>query len=124
MSYIYHIRAGDIAYTQGMSERSGGNEQLHIARKYFAHALELKPEGNLRALYGILLCCAALGASTKGAGKGTPKVESADLVAYVSPLLIKCYTPSGSNATNNRMRPLVMAMIKKLGGGAGVAQGA
>ena len=50
-----------------MSERSGSHDVLLTARKYFAHALELKP-GCLRALYGIVLVCAALGASTKGKG--------------------------------------------------------
>ena len=107
MSYLYHLRAGEITYTQGISERGGSHDQLLTARKYFAHALELKP-GCLRALYGILLICAALGTSTKG--KGT-KVDTADLVAFVQAQLLKAYTPSGKE---HPMRPIVTAMAKKL----------
>ena len=66
MNYVYHLRAGEITYTQGIAER-GSHDQLLTARKYFAHALELKP-GCLRAIYGILLVCSAIGNSTKGKG--------------------------------------------------------
>ena len=97
---------------------------LLTARKYFAHALELKPEGNLRALYGILLVCAAIGSSTKG--KGT-KVDTAELLAYIQPLIAKCYTPPGQ-AKPHPMRAIALAMVKRLvgsaGGGGSVAHGA
>ena len=86
MNYIYHLRAGEIVYTLGVAERGGSHDQLLTARKYFAHALELKP-GCLRALYGILLICSALGSSTKG--KGT-KVDTAECAA-LPPL--KAYPP-------------------------------
>ena len=109
MNYIYHLRAAELLYTMGMSDRGGSHEQLFMARKYFAHALELKP-GCLRALYGILLVCAALGASTKS--KGT-KVNSEELVAFIEPQLIKAYTPASGPA--HPMRPLVLAMCKTLG---------
>ena len=108
MNYIYHLRAGEITYTLGVSERGGSHDQLLTARKYFAHALELKP-GCLRALYGILLVCAALGSSTKGKGV---KVDTAELVAFAQPLLLKAYTPSSGPA--HPMRALVGAMLKKL----------
>ena len=58
----------------GMASNGGSHDLLLTARKYFAHALELKPEGCLRALYGILLVCAAMGGSTKG--KGTKETRS------------------------------------------------
>ena len=117
MSYIYHIRAGEILYTMGVAANGGSHDQLLTARKYFAHALELKPEGCLRALYGILLVCAAIGSSTKG--KGT-KVDTAELLAHIQPQLIKCYTPQGKGAAHP-MRPLVMALVKKLTASAGSA---
>ena len=120
MSYIYHIRAGDIAYTLGMSERSGSNEQLLIARKYFAHALELKPDNNLRALYGVLLVCSALRDSKalKATGKG---LDTAELLGCINPMLIKCYTSPAPGAPAHPMRPLVMSLIKKLTAGQGTA---
>ena len=107
-----HLRAGEMAYTIGMSERSGSNEQLFTSRKYFAHALELKPDNNLRALYGMLLVCSALGTSSKGQ-KGV-KVDTADLVAYLQPLVVKCY--SADAAKPHPMRPLAMALMKQLMG--------
>ena len=119
MSYIYHLRAGEITYTQGMSDRGGSNELLLTARKYFAHALELKPENNLRALYGMLLTCSALGNVTKAKGA---KVDTADLVAFISPLLTKCYTPAG--APPHPMRALVLSLVKKLTAGLPTSAGA
>ena len=56
-----------------------------------------------------LLVCAALGTSTKG--KGT-KVDTAELLHHIQPQLIKCYTPASGPA--HPMRPLVMALVKKL----------
>ena len=122
MAYIYHLRAGEIMYTLGMGPM-GSHDQLLTARKYFAHALELKSDGCLRALYGILLVCAALGGSSKGKGI---KVDTADLLAHIQPQLIRCYTPAGAAAKPHPMRPLVMALVKKLqaageGGGAEAA---
>ena len=106
MAYIYHVRAGEITYTQGMAANGGSHELLLTSRKYFAHALELKPEGCLRALYGILLVCAAMGSgSTKAKGA---KVDSADLLEHTKPLLLKCY-PS-----QHAMRPLVDSLLKTL----------
>ena len=119
MSYIYHVRAGEVTYTMGMSSSAGSHDLLLTARKYFAHALELKPEGNLRALYGILLVCAAIGSSTKG--KGT-KVDTTELLAYIQPLIAKCYTPPG--AAPHPMRAMALAMVKRLTGSGSAAQGA
>jgi tetratricopeptide (TPR) repeat protein len=107
MNYIYHLRAGEVMYTLGMSERGGSHDQLLTARKYFAHALELKA-GCLRALYGILLVCAAIGTSTKG--KGT-KVDVTVLSKYVEQQLLKAYTPEGAA---HPMRPLIGALISTL----------
>jgi len=107
MNYIYHLRAGDLVYTQGMAQHGGSHDQLLTARKYYAHALELKP-GCLRALYGILLVCSAIGTSTKG--KGT-KVDTAELQSVVEAQLTRAYSP---NDKPHPMRPLVLALMKTL----------
>lgn len=120
MCYIYHVRAGEITYTQGMSERGGSNELLLSARKYFAHALELKPGNNLRALYGLLLTSSALGKASKA--KGT-QVDTGELVAYVTSLLTFCYTQAAA-APPHPMRPIVMSLAKKLTASLGTAAGA
>ena len=118
MAYIYHLRAGEVTYTMGMAANGGSHDLLLTARKYFAHALELKPDGCLRALYGILLVCAAMGASTSTKAKGV-KVDTAELLQYVEPQLVKLYTPAKGAA--HPMRPLVLALLKTLGVGAAAA---
>jgi len=59
MAYIHHLRYAEILLTLGGVDKGGNADLVRTARKYFAHSLDLKPRGNLRALYGLLLCCAA-----------------------------------------------------------------
>ena len=89
MAYIYHIRAGEVTYTMGMASNGGSNDLLLTARKYFAHALELKPAHNLRALYGLLLCCAAT------SGAKASKASTAELLAFVQPAILEEYASCG-----------------------------
>ena len=74
-----------------------------------------------RTIPKIGLICSALGNSTKG--KGT-KVDVAELLAYVQPQIVKCYTPAKGPA--HPMRPLVLALVKRLTAApsAAAAQGA
>ena len=78
------------------------------ARKYFAHALELKPAHNLRALYGLLLCCAATGGSKTKAAK---ERDTAELLAFVRPAIKEEYAACG----NAPMLKLVEGMLLTLG---------
>ena len=71
------------------------------------------PEGALR--HTTRLC----GDWLVDKGKGT-KVDTAELLAHIQPQLIKCYTPQGKGAAHP-MRPLVMALVKKLTASAGSA---
>eukprot|EP00965_Chrysotila_dentata_P042604 1413441-Pleurochrysis_carterae.AAC.1 len=98
----YHVRYGEILFTLYGNERGGNAEQVRTARKYFAHALELKPSGNLRALYGLLLCCAA-------AGKGSKGRDVAELVAFAKQTLTEAYADAKSP-----MLTLVKSMIETL----------
>uniref|UniRef100_A0A7S4B6H6 ER membrane protein complex subunit 2 n=1 Tax=Chrysotila carterae TaxID=13221 RepID=A0A7S4B6H6_CHRCT len=102
MNYMYHVRYGEILFTLYGNERGGNAEQVRTARKYFAHALELKPSGNLRALYGLLLCCAA-------AGKGSKGRDVAELVAFAKQTLTEAYADAKSP-----MLTLVKSMIETL----------
>jgi len=108
MNYIYHLRAGEITYTLGISERGGSHDQLLTARKYFAHALELKPTHNLRALYGLLLCCAATGSA--GKSKAAKERDTAELLAFVQPAIKEEYAAVGSTS----MLKLVEGVIEEL----------
>jgi len=52
-SHLIHQRLADIRYTMG------GNENIEVARLYYSQAIKLNPN-NLRALYGLYLCCSSI----------------------------------------------------------------
>jgi len=54
-NYLYHLEYAEVLYT------AGSKADFEIARKYFAQSLDLKPENNLRALYGLAMCLRAQG---------------------------------------------------------------
>ena len=58
--WTYHVFLADTLY--GL----GGRPNVAQARSHYAQALELKPEGNLRAVYGLILV--SRGAGKAGAG--------------------------------------------------------
>jgi len=55
-SHLIHQRLGDIRYTMG------GQDNIEIAKSYYAHAVKLNGN-NLRALYGLYLCCGHIAGS-------------------------------------------------------------
>lgn len=55
-NYLYHIQYAELCYSL---------QDYSLAKQYYAQALELKPEGNLRALYGMLLSVRALQTSSE-----------------------------------------------------------
>lgn len=112
MSYLYHLRYGEILYTVGAADKGGGTEQLRTARKYFAQALDLKPTGNLRAVYGLLLTCAALGPSTAGKSKGA-KVDNAEVFGHAKGMLLGMYGKGGC-AESTSMLMAVKGMVATL----------
>jgi len=59
-NHLFHQKYAEIRYTQG------GNENMELARTYFAQAVKLNPN-NLRALYGLFLSASNLASSS---GKG------------------------------------------------------
>ncbi|XP_037806219.1 ER membrane protein complex subunit 2-like [Lucilia sericata] len=52
-SHLVHQRLAEIRYTMG------GMENIEVARTYYSQALKLNPN-NLRALYGLYLCCSSI----------------------------------------------------------------
>lgn len=99
MSYLFHLRYADIMYSIGCADKGGGgSEQLRTARKYYAHALDLKPTDNLRAVYGLLFASAALGASAGGSsGKGkNNKTDNAEVFNYARSNLLQMYAQPSS----------------------------
>ena len=59
-NHIYHQRLAEIKYTQG------GDENVKVARQYFAQAVKLSSNTNMRALYGLLLTSTKLCKSKDG----------------------------------------------------------
>ncbi|XP_039255040.1 ER membrane protein complex subunit 2-like [Styela clava] len=57
LNHLYHQRYAEIKYTQG------GMENVSLARDYFAEAVYLSRNSNMRALYGLLLACNQLSSS-------------------------------------------------------------
>ena len=106
MNYVYHLRYAEVLFTMSGGERSHNAEQVRLARKYFAHALELKPQRNLRALYGLLLCCAA--AKGKEAGQ---QIHVTELAAFAKRELAAAYADADAPA---HMRALVEKMVETL----------
>jgi len=55
-SHLIHQRLGEIRYTMG------GQDNIEIAKSYYAQAIKLNGN-NLRALYGLYLCCGHIASS-------------------------------------------------------------
>ncbi len=105
MAYIYHVRYGEILFTMGAAERGGNDEHVRTARKNYAHALELKPTANLRALYGLVICCATLPKGTKG------RESAAPLLSAAQKSMLDEYAAAGAD---EHMRKVVASAIKTL----------
>ena len=81
-NYVYHLRYAECQYTLG------GTGEMETARHYFALSLNLKAEGNLRALYGLLLTHNAL-KNDKGSRKGATASDA--VIAWAQGKLRKAY---------------------------------
>jgi len=114
MSYLFHVRYADIMYTLGSADKGGGTEQFRTARKYYAHALDLKPSNNLRAVYGLLLASAALGATSSGKSKGASKTDNAEVFSHARTQLLELYTQPGPDGKASPMALAVRGMLATL----------
>eukprot|EP01113_Clastostelium_recurvatum_P008094 TRINITY_DN13796_c0_g1_i1.p1 TRINITY_DN13796_c0_g1~~TRINITY_DN13796_c0_g1_i1.p1 ORF type:complete len:320 (+),score=47.20 TRINITY_DN13796_c0_g1_i1:1-960(+) len=93
-NYLYYLRYAEIVYTMG------GTENFRLARKYYAHSLELNERNNVRALYGLAACTyaisSALGHRRGGSSSAPDKDElGGDLVVYAVERLTQAYTAAG-----------------------------
>lgn len=79
---LWHLRYAEVQYTLG------GLENLKIAKKYYASAIKLSGGKNLRALYGVCLCAAAI---NQGKGRNKDEKESSDLQTLAASAIIKEY---------------------------------
>mmetsp|Transcript_21003 Transcript_21003/g.32918 ORF Transcript_21003/g.32918 Transcript_21003/m.32918 type:complete len:311 (+) Transcript_21003:52-984(+) len=94
ISYVNHLKLAEVLYTL---------DDYALARKYYAQSLELNPEKNPRAAFGMVLCTTAIQAPK---GKSAGKVDATNQGLY------------------NLSRQLVLNSYEKLtpkDGGSGVA---
>jgi len=67
-NYAYHIQYAELCHSLSASDAT----ELESAKQYYAQALELCPN-NLRALYGLCLCCRQTLTSESGEKKSKSK---------------------------------------------------
>ncbi|KAL6525516.1 hypothetical protein OROHE_015823 [Orobanche hederae] len=98
---LYHLAYADVLYTLG------GLENLNAAKKYYAAAIDLTCGKNVRALFGICLCAAAIGQLAKGRNKEDK--ESLELQSLSAQALERSYKQQSSSKVS-----LVSSMLKSL----------
>ncbi|XP_037085176.1 ER membrane protein complex subunit 2-like isoform X2 [Pollicipes pollicipes] len=62
-NHLYFQKYADIKYTQG------GFDNVEVARSYYSRAVKLSSAANLRALYGLMLCCSLIANSPKASAQ-------------------------------------------------------
>jgi tetratricopeptide (TPR) repeat protein len=95
-SHAHFTKYAEVLYTMG------GVENFKLAKKYFAHSLELN-DNNTRALWG--LCATILAISSTKGGKG--KEDGQEVNAWVEKQILQVYK-------NSDKLPLVKATLKKM----------
>lgn len=80
---LYHLAYADVLYTLG------GVENILLAKKYYASAIDLTGGKNTKALFGICLCSSAIAQLTKGRNKEDK--ESPELQSLAAAALEKDY---------------------------------
>lgn len=80
---LYHLGYAELLYTLG------GIDNLRTARKYYSAAIELSAGQNMRALYGVCLCGAAMN-QPKARGR-TEEKESQELISLAASVIVKEY---------------------------------
>ena len=99
-NYLVHLRYAEILYTLG---------QFDTARSYYSQSLELKPHGNLRALYGMQLCLKH------------PAKASAAAATKVSPHALHAWSLAQLEAHYAKFAPQLAQVMRDSLSGAGAA---
>eukprot|EP00246_Nothoceros_aenigmaticus_P016574 TRINITY_DN7644_c0_g1_i2.p1 TRINITY_DN7644_c0_g1~~TRINITY_DN7644_c0_g1_i2.p1 ORF type:complete len:301 (+),score=70.14 TRINITY_DN7644_c0_g1_i2:268-1170(+) len=95
---LYHLRYAELLYTLG------GLDNFRAARKYYSAAIDLSDGKNIRAVYGVVLCGAAIN-QAKGRSK---EEDSSDIVSLASSVLLREY----SNRALKKL-PLLSSILDK-----------
>ncbi|CAM6100619.1 unnamed protein product [Calypogeia fissa] len=100
---LYHLGYAEVLYTLG------GLDNIRSAKKYYAAALELSGGRNVRALYGIVLCGAAINQLVKG-GRARDEKDSSELGSLAGAVLSKEYKSKAP-----KKLPLVKSLLGRAG---------
>ncbi|GAV81173.1 TPR_15 domain-containing protein [Cephalotus follicularis] len=98
---LYHLSYADVLYTLG------GLENIQTAKKYYSSTVELTGGKNIRALFGICLCSAAIAQLAKGRSK--EEKESPELHSLAALALEKDYKQRAPGKL-----PLLITTLKSL----------
>ena len=88
---LYHTRYAELLYADG---------RYDLARQYFAQAVELKPNNNLRALYGIIMVTPTTACTRLRPSRPYPHGTAADRPQTLLCALLQCIRlrPGGGHA--------------------------
>jgi len=96
-NYLFHLQYAEVLYTLG------GKKDFETARQYYAQSLELKPENNLRALYGLCLCLRT---------KASNRALHVDLYKWSVDQVLDLYRQSSSPHLQSLVEPVLKLSIK------------
>ncbi|GLJ34783.1 hypothetical protein SUGI_0700050 [Cryptomeria japonica] len=98
---LFHLSYAEVLYTLG------GLENLKLAKKYYAAAIDFTGGRNTRALYGVCLCGAAINQLAKG--RSREEKESSELPSLAAAALVKDYKQRSPEKA-----PLVMSVLEQM----------
>jgi ER membrane protein complex subunit 2 len=94
-SHLIHQRLGEIRYTMG------GQDNIETAKSYYAQAVKLNGK-NLRALYGLYLCCCHIANSKAQLNKRKEAQKVSSWALEKISDITKRKTSSKSSKSNNK----------------------
>lgn len=104
-NHLYHQRYAEIKYSQG------GLDNVELAKSYFCQAAKLNPK-NVRAHFGLFLCCSHL--SSTGKATGQRKKDLHKLAEFAAEGLLQVYESEGSNEHNALKKAALESMLKNM----------
>uniref|UniRef100_A0A0C9RQJ8 ER membrane protein complex subunit 2 n=1 Tax=Wollemia nobilis TaxID=56998 RepID=A0A0C9RQJ8_9CONI len=98
---LFHLSYAEVLYTLG------GLENLKLAKKYYAAAINLTGGKNTKALYGVCLCGVAINQLAKG--RSREEKESPEIQSLAAAALIKDYKQRSTEKA-----PLVTSILEQM----------
>ncbi|XP_043229154.1 ER membrane protein complex subunit 2-like [Amphibalanus amphitrite] len=100
--HLYFQKYADIKYTQG------GFDNVEVARSYYSRAVKLSSANNMRALYGLLLCCSQIANSPKA--QAQKKKENTKIGQWAAQCISDKYREASGSEDNQPVEQLLGAL--------------